>query len=491
MNPLHPRTPVLVGIGIVQQRSKDVAGSKDALGLMMDAARAAGVDSGSPALLQEVGSIAVPQGLWGYKDPGRAIGDAIGARNAISIFAELGVLQQTLLGDACSRIARGDVDCALVVGGEARYRILQAGIAGEAASELPAEGDADVVLKPAVELRLEAEAKSGLGYMPVGYYAIVESAFRAAHGWSVDEHRDRLASMYERFSEIAVSNPHAWKRQRVDAAAIRDESPANRMLAFPYTKLHNTSWNVDQASALLFCSAARAEALGIARDRWIFQRASTESNHMLAMSERSEIHRLPGARIAGRRALELARLAASDLDFVELYSCFPVAVELYAEELGIPAGRDWTVTGGMPFAGGPLNNYVLQATCRMVELLRAKPGSHGLVTSVSGYLTKQGFGVWSTEAAPGGFAFEDMAEAVAAASPPKPVHESRDGVATVCGFTVMHDGDEAACGIVLLDWDDGSRSLANTRDPVLMSRMEREEFCGRRVRVAGGVFVLD
>jgi acetyl-CoA C-acetyltransferase len=491
---INPRTPVLVGIGVVQQKDpargkdtprKDASGlGKDALALMIDAVRRAGADSGAPGLLAEAARIAVPQSLWSYEDPARAIANAIGARNAVSVLAELGVLQQSLLGDACARIASGEIDCAIVAGGEARYRALQARLAGIDAPESPAEGEPSERWKPAAELRLEAEVKSGLGYMPVGYYAIVESAFRAAHGWSVSEHRDRLATMYERFSEIAASNPHAWKREKIDAATIRGDSSSNLLMAFPYTKLHNSSWNVDQAAAVLLCSAERATAAGIAPHRWTFPRASTESNHMLALSERAELHRLPGARIAGLRALELAGLTNEDLDLVELYSCFPIAVEVFAKELGLPAGGDWTVTGGMPFAGGPLNNYVLQATCRMAELLRDGRGRHGLVTSVSGYLTKQGFGVWSSTPSPQGFAHEDVATAVAAASPPKPVHDARDGEATICGYTVMHDRG-AVTGVVLVDWDDGSRSLACTQEEALVARMESEEMCGVRVVVAG------
>ena len=175
----------------------------DALGLMIDAVCAAGADCGNPELLANAARIAVPQSLSSYGDPARAIAAAIGARGAVPVLAELGVLQQSLIGDACARIASGVIDCAIVVGGEARYRSLQVQLAGIDAPEALAEGKPDERWKPAVELRLEAEVKSGLGYMPVGYYAIVESAFRAAHGWSVAEHRDRLARMYERFSEIA------------------------------------------------------------------------------------------------------------------------------------------------------------------------------------------------------------------------------------------------------------------------------------------------
>jgi len=491
MQQIDPRTPVLVGIGIVDQKEKDPARAREAVQLMIDAVRAAGADCGAPQLATEAARIYVPQGMWSYSDPARMVARAVGARDARTVYAKVGILQQSLIGDACARIAAGELDVAIVTGGEARFRALQAQIAGTDAPETPSAGAPDEVLTPEEELQLRVEIDSGLGMMPVGYYAVVESAFRASQGLGVAEHRDRMAAMYSRFSEIASENPHAWKRERVAAADIRDATPRNRMLAFPYTKLHNTSWNVDQAAALLFCSAARAAALGIPRERWVFPRASTESNHMLAMAERPELHRLPGARIAGRRALELSALDADALDFIELYSCFPIAVELYAAEMGLPVDRDWTVTGGMPFAGGPLNNYVLQATARMAELLRAKPGASGLVTSVSGYLTKQGFGVWSSAPGPNGFAFADVTAEVAAGMPARRVVPAPEGRGRICGYTVMYHNDQRVCGVAVLDLPDGARTLANTLDQALMDRLESEEFCGREVGVSGGRFRLD
>ena len=209
---------------------------------------------------------------------------------------------------------------------------------------------------------------------------------------------------------------------------------------------------------------------------------------MLALSQRPELHRLPGARIAGENALQLAGLTVDDVTLLELYSCFPIAVELYAEELGIRADRDWTVTGGMPFAGGPLNNYVLQSTCRMIELMRGKADCHGLVSSVSGYLTKQAFGVWSTEAGPDGFQFADVSAATSDASPAREVIPAMQGAARICGYTVMHHGDQRVCGVALVDLENGARSMVNTLDQTLMEHMESEEMCGRNVLISGGRF---
>jgi acetyl-CoA C-acetyltransferase len=478
---LHPQTPVLVGVGLTQQRLEDPAQALEPIALMIEAVRASGADSGVPGLPAQAALLAVPQGLWAYGDPGRMIARAIGAAGARTVLARIGVMQQSLIDQACSRIAAGEIEVALVVGGEARYRALRAQIAGGSAPETEDGGVPDLVLEPEAELYLDAEVRA-LGHMPVGYYAIIESAFRAARGWSPDEHRDRLAALYSRFSEIAAGNPHAWKRERLAPELIRNPSAANRMLAFPYTKLHNSSWNVDQASALLFCSAARARALGVPRERWVFPVASAESNHMLSLLQRPRLDRLPGAELTGRAVLQHAGLGVAELDWVELYSCFPIAVELYAAELGLPAGIDLTVTGGMPFAGGPLNNYLLHATGRMAELLRGREAGSGLVSSVSGLLTKQSFAVWSRRAPAEGFLCEDVTAQVAQAYPAARVVDRYTGTAVIQGCTVLYDGGRRrAAAVVALP--DGARTMATADDPALLDAMEREEFCGRAIDI--------
>ena len=118
------------------------------------------------------------------------------------------------------------------------------------------------------------------------------------------------------------------------------------MQAFPYTKALCSSWNVDQAAALLFCSVSKAEELGIPLDRWVFPWASTESNYMIPESARRQLDACPGAKLAGHAATAPFGLSASDLGLIDLYSCFPVAVEVYAAELGLHIGRDLTITGG-------------------------------------------------------------------------------------------------------------------------------------------------
>jgi acetyl-CoA C-acetyltransferase len=492
------RTPVLVGIGVVMQREDDPLRAMDPLALMTEAARRAGADAageaggdaGAAGLLAGLDRILVPRGRWSHSNPGRAIGAAIGAPGVHSVMATVGVLQQTLFGAACAAIAAGEICSALVVGGDAGYRLLRARITG---TELPAPPDGDdgpdQLLAPKEELRHPAELRAGLR-MPVGLYAILESAYRARQGLSVAAHRDRIAALYARLSAVAAGNPDAWTRTPYDAATIRNASARNPMQAFPYTKLHCSSWNVDQAAALLFCSAARAAALGVPRDRWVHPWSSTDSNHMVPVSARADLAVCPGAAIAGRMAIEPFGIGPGDLDRVDLYSCFPVAIETYAAALGLDLDRDLTVTGGMSYGGGPYNNYVLQSTAKMGRLLRGKAGQKGLVSSVSGVLTKQGFGLWSSDAPPGGFRSVDVTDGVARETPEKRVVADYRGPARVAGFTVLHDPERPPLAIAVADLEDGTRALATNDDPAVVARFEAEEFVGAALDVDGERFRL-
>ena len=485
VRPLDDRAPVLVGIGTVEQRHDDPADATEPLDLMLEAIQRAGADSGRPELLARVDYVAVPRGRWRYEDPGRYLADAIGSERADSILALVGVLQQSLIGEACQRIADGHADVAVVVGGEAGYRRLRGRLLGVPTPETSAPGAPTAVHKAKAELQHPAEVACGLGAMPVGYYAIIESALMHRRGHSVPQHRNEIAKLYSRFSEIAAENPHAWRREALSVETLEEPTPQNPMLAFPYTKRHTTSWNVDQSAALLFCSARTAAELGVPPSQWIYPLASTESNYMSTLSEREDVSRSPGARIAGNRALERGGVAVDELDFVDLYSCFPAAVQIIAEELGMDKRLDWTVTGGMPFAGGPFNSYVLQSTCRAIELMRGRPGSKALITSISGVMTKQGFGLWSTEPGPNPFAWEDTSAEVAGVARSVSVAMAGDMSGVIVGHTVVH-GDHVRTGVVLIDTDHATRSIVSTTDDAVIQRLESQDCCGRRALAMDG-----
>ena len=487
-----PRQPVLVGIGTCMQREDELARSQEPLDLMLEAVRRAGNDAGGAQVLRGVQHIAVPKGRWHYRNPAGEIARAIGANGATTVLASVGVLQQSLIGEACSRIAKGEIESALIAGADAGHRILCAKKSGERASERQQDNAPDVWLEPEEELLHPAELQAGLR-MPVALYALLESAWRAKNGLAVDAHRQQLGAMYQRFSEVATDNPEAWRRQPFSALEISESSARNPMQSFPYTRLHCANWNVDQAAALLICSAGHAQALGVAPSQWVYASASSESNHMVPVSARADLAACVGASLAGHAAMATAGITASELDWVELYSCFPVAVEAYAQALGIPLTRDLTVTGGMAFAGGPFNNYVLQATCRMATLIRQGRGPDrrvGLVSSVSGILTKQGFGVWASQPGAAGFAFDDVTTETARKVKTKAVVSAFRGRAVVAGYTVLHGKDQAPRALVLADTSTGCRALAWSEDGALVQRMESSEWCGTSIAMDDAQFAL-
>ncbi|GAA5233182.1 acetyl-CoA acetyltransferase [Verticiella sediminum] len=479
--------PVLVGVGTATQRAAVLEQSAEPLDLMLQAVRRAGSDSGAPALLAQVQRIAVPQGRWRYRNPAGEIARNLGCVDATSILAGVGVLQQSLISDACQRIAAGEIDAALIAGADAGHRILTAKRQGLRAPERQQEDDPHEHLRPEEPLLHPAELRAGIR-LPVALYALIESACRARDHVGLREHRQRLADRYARFSEIAAANPAAWRRARVEAAAIRDASDANPMQAFPYTRRHCSSWNVDQAGALLLCSAAKARALGIPAHRWIHPWAAAECNHMVPVSARSDLSANPGARSAAQVLLRSAGLAASEVDLLDLYSCFPIAVQAHAEALGITHGRDLTVTGGMPFAGGPFNNYVLQATCRMAELLRQGAGRTGLVSSVSGILTKHAFGLWASRPALQGFSRHDVSAQTAKAGPDKTVLSTYEGTGRIAGYTIIHESHAPPRALVLADTPGGDRVLAWNADAATIDRMRTMEHCGVSITMTGDTF---
>ncbi|MCP5060610.1 MAG: acetyl-CoA acetyltransferase [bacterium] len=480
---LSPRTPVLVGIAAIEQRLEDPSGAREAWELMADALLAAGEDSGHPSLLREASSIRVPRGFWQYSDPGRLVADRLEAKQARTTVAEIGVPQQTLLSEACLAIAAGEEEVALVTGAEARFRELRARKLGvELADTLQTDVEPDRRLTSEEALFDELEVERGL-MIPVRAFAVMESALRHSDRMDLVSHQDELARLWAGASQVAASNPHAWKRAPVSFEEIRTLSPKNRMLAFPYARLHNSDWNVDQAAGLILCSYEKAQGLGIPDERRVYPLAASESHHMIPLSARDELHRCPGAAVAGQRALELAGRRIDEIGHFDLYSCFPAPVRVFARELGLAPNVPFSVTGGMASAGGPLNNYVLQASVRMAEVLRDDPGSAGLVTTVSGFMNKVGFAIWSTAPPAESFRFADVSEEVAARSTRREIVGDHQGPARVLGYTVVYAGEHPSEGIAVCELPDGRRTIAVTRDAELAAAMTREEFCGRDVMV--------
>jgi acetyl-CoA C-acetyltransferase len=488
--------PVIVGVGFCQEKLEDPTASAEPYELMVRAVRSAAADAGSDALLGAIESVSVPQGMWEYRNPGKLIADALGCPHAKSILAGLGVLQLQLLSDLCNAIAAGEREVGVVTAGEAKYRRLRSTITGEPVADTASDGlpPPDVHQTSTDMWCSDLESRRGLT-SPVEFFAIIESALRYARGLDVERHRDELAALYSRFSAIAAENPHAWRRAPEGAAAIRDASAKNPMLAFPYTKRHASQWNVNQAVAILVCSVERAHALGLDESRWIYPLAAVHSKHVVAPAQMRELHSRLGTVVVGERALALAGATPRELAAAELYSCFPAAIQSFAQDLRIPVDVPWTVTGTMAFFGGPFNNASVEGAAALVEFLRdGKRGAAsarrvGLVSNLSGIFSKQACAVLSTAPSANGYRFADVTAEVAAANPPLPIRDDYVGPATIVGYTVVFQGDAPSHAIAYCDTPDGGRTVVRDSDPDLLAAMMAEEFVGRTVQVdASGGF---
>lgn len=493
-NALAPETPVIVGVGFRQEKRDDPRTSAEPCALMVEAARRAAVDAGSEAILAAVESIAVPQGMWEYRDPARLVAAALGCPGATTILAGLGVLQLQLVSDLCDAIAAGGREVGIIVAGEAKYRSLRSTITGEPVRDTPT----DLLPPPDVHQTSrdmwcsDLESRRGLT-SPIEFFAIIESALRHSRGLDIERHRDELAALYGRFSAVAAANPHAWQRRALPAAAIRDAAPRNPMLAFPYTKAHASQWNVNQAVAIIVCSAGRARALGLDPRRWIFPRAAALAKHVVPLAQRQRLESHRGSVVTGARALALAEVRRADIAAAELYSCFPAAIQSFALDVPLPDGCPWTVTGSMAFAGGPFNSASLEGVARMVEVLRGDTvrTRAGLVSNLSGIFGKQACLVLANAPNPYGWRSQDVTAEVAAAEPPLPLRDDYAGPATIVGYTVVFTGGAPSHAIAICDLPDGARTVARSSTPALLDALMRTEAVGLRVEVAAdGDFAL-
>lgn len=480
---MDPRTPVIVGVSQRSQRPDDLSTALEASALMTECVRDAAADAGASALLTELDTVAVVNGAWRYSDPGRLIAQDVGSPDARTLLSfHGGNTPQSYVNALAAQIQNGDLDVAVVVGAEtiwSRRRMRRDGIdraVTKQEDDQPTERfQSDVAMSTDFEKGRGLEA-------PINFYPIFESAIAAARGHTIDQHRSAIAALWAGFNAVAVDNPHSWDRVPMTAAEIREPSPSNRMVGFPYTKAMNSNWDLDQGAAIILCSATAAQAAGVDRDRWVFPHAGTDAHDTYSVTNRRDLHSSPAIEAAGARLFELSGRSAADLDHIDLYSCFPSAVQIGAAELGIDLDRQLTVTGGLCFAGGPLNNYVSHSIATMVDVLRADAGSLGLITANGGYVTKHALGLYSTEPAAQPFTAEDV-QPIVDTVPTTPDDPAFAGTGVIEAATVMHDRDGAASGHAAIATPEGARTWARTADPAVMAMLMTDDAIGSSVTV--------
>ncbi len=473
----------IAGAAQVVQRpddGKDLADRSGPIELMIDAARGAARDAGAVSLLRKVEWIGVVGGWWRYRDPGRLLANAIGANSAATALTSIsGSAPQELVGVAAERIQSGGLDVALVVGGEARWTARRLKRVGQDPTWIADGGVGLPEMLPGLPDEMISEA-SVIG-QPATAYALFGDSRRHDRHESVAANRDRIARLWAVFSNVAANNRSAWDRGTHTPSEIREASPSNRMIAFPYTKAMVAKNTVDMSSAVLLCSVGAARAAGVPLDRLVFPQVTTAAHETWRVVNRNRLHRLPALATAGHTAFQLSGLSPDEIAHFDLYACFPAMVQLAVDELGLDDGRPLTVTGGLGFAGAPVANSSGQAIAAMVPLVRS--GGAGFVHANGGMATKHAIGIYTSNP-PATFRRVDVNDDVEHhARPDAPSDWS--GRAHVEAATATYDGDDAAAAFVAVQTPDGRRCFGTTHDSDVVSAVLSGELTGHQVNRGG------
>ncbi|MEU7769413.1 acetyl-CoA acetyltransferase [Nocardia sp. NPDC049190] len=491
---MDPRTPVLVVAGLVVHRSGE-PGLPGPVELAAESLRRAGADSGvGDRLLRSVDLVAaVAPVSHPYGDLGALVAAEVGAapKRTVQSVRFGGDAPQRLLNAVAQAIADGRSDVAVITGAEA---VASWNAATRTGTALDWPQQSQDTLPGAIvgsnrAPNSDMETAAGL-WGPVYFYALMETALRRRLGLSEAIHRERIGGLWSRLSAVAARNPYAWQPVARSAAELLAPRPGNRMVSTPYPKLLVANLSVDLGAGLILCSAAAADAAGVPRERWVFPHGGATATDEWFVSERADMAVSPAIAAAGRAALATAGIDIDAVAHIDLYACFPAAVQIAAEALGLPiddSTRALSITGGLTFAGGPGNNYTTHAVATLVGVLRTDPSAYGLATALGWYSTKHGIGVYSaTPPARLFHAIEAQAPAARRAQAP-----GYTGSATVEAYTVAyHKGsapeyfDEPEAVVMSALTPAGARILVRASDADTIAAFTEGDPLGADVEIA-------
>lgn len=527
-----PRTPCLVGVAQrTWRRGGDPA--PEPLGMAAEVVRAAVTDAGSHGgtggagpgrLLGAVQSLRVVHCMsWPYDDlPGRLAAE-LGIEPAEARLSGIGgTVPLELVDDLAARMLAGDLDVAVLCGAEALDTRRRALMAGEEPRWSHRATEEPPFPFPWPFHPAEVAHEVFQAWLT---FAVRDVARRAALGIAPERYRDELGAMLAPLSETAAANPHAWFPVARTAAEITRPSASNRMVGYPYTKYMVAVMDVDMAAAVVVATHEAAERLGVPSERRVYLRGSGSASDPRYLAEHPDLARSPGLRRALGDALAGAGRGPGEVAHLDLYSCFGSSLHFATDALGLDPltdGRRLSVTGGLPYAGGPASNYVTHALASMAEVLRDDPGSLGLVTGVGMHMTKHAAAALSTTPPSGLFRpAGPMPEPAAAAGGSRaelggrpggpgpgavPIVDAYSGPARVAGYSVVHGRDGAPeWGLLVVDVlasgsesgrhggespgdgdGAGPRCYARVESADDLGALEAGEWVGRTVEVSGG-----
>lgn len=481
------RIPVVVGVGQSIERDAVV----DVIDLATRAAEAAFEDApGLADRIQGLSFVAVSFSKVS-KAPARELATRLGLDDVeCEVTTPGGNTPQWLVNRACEAIALGKLETTLICGAEATRSMKLSDPSSDfltaALSNMKEnDGPEDRVVGASVRGLLgKAEIDAKL-IRPADTYPLFESALGGKLHSTLAESRARIGDFMSRSSQVAAGNPFAWFQQARRADEIATPNAENRITAEPYTKRMNSFANVDLGSAILVTTLAIAREAGLA-DQCVFPLAGASSMDVQP-AKRRDLSASPAIRAAASAMFQAVETGIDEVDSIELYSCFPVAVEVGAREIGVSLddSRGLTATGGMSFFGGPGNNYASHGIVATVMRLR-ESGRLGYVSGNGGLLSKHSLGLYGREPGSRAFALADTSAAQQKidASAIEVVHEA-ERAATIVGGTVVYGRDGAPSSApVIAELPDGRRAVA-VAAPEVLPGLTARNLVGETVRLTG------
>jgi acetyl-CoA C-acetyltransferase len=455
------RTPVIIGVGQINDRPETPEAGLDPVGLMAAALRIADADAGGGWLAELDSLDVVDQISFRHLNPlpdklSAALG--VNPKHRFQPRLPMGDSPIMLLNDAANRIGSGEAQVAAVVGAEALRTAAQraAAVAGDKASDHNALRARGKNYQPSYRDRYGLSA-------PVDLYPLYENATRSAWGQTLAEGQAESGRIWSLFSEVAAQNEGAWIRKPKSADEIVTPSEANRPIAFPYNKLMVANSSVNQGAGFIVTSLALARERGISEGRIIHIGMGAAAHEPDEILERDSYAHSAGMEVSLGKVLKLNAMTIDDIDFAELYSCFPCVPKMARRMVGWPADRPATVFGGLTFGGGPIGNYMSHAVVSMVEKLRSE-GTNGLLFANGGFATHNHSIILSNKTIaaasfPHDYNFQSEADARRSNAPA--TNETYAGLGTIETYTVLYDRAGAArWGVVVGRSLEGTRFLA-------------------------------
>lgn len=499
---VDPRTPVIVGVGQFTERIDDPDyRGMSAVELATEAVRAALADTGAD-VAAVAKAIQVFAGLRQFEictpfasaplgasdnyirsvaqrvgaDPERAVLEPIGGNGPQKLVSEFG-----------GAIAAGEIEVALILGSEngSTLKTFAGRDDGPDHSETVG-GQLDDRGYGFEQYMSEYTAKHGLTGAPV-QYGLLDNARRRRLGLSVDEYRLAMAELFAPFSKVAAKNPFSSSPTERSVEELATVTVDNRMICDPYPRLMVARDTVNQGAAALIMSVDAARKLGVPEEKWVYLHGHADQREQ-DLLEREDVSISYSSKQAVTEALRGTGIGIDDVATFDLYSCFPFPVFVVCDDFGLGADdpRGLTLTGGLPYFGGPGNSYSLHGIAETVAAMRDKPGTFGLVGANGGVMSKYSVGVYSTTPTEWVPDRSPALQADIAALPKVAVTRNANGAGVIETYSVRYDWPERT-GVIIGRLDaDNSRFMALTTDAALLELMTDGDPLGAAITVTAG-----